>query len=133
MGTHQMYSFSFVVFPHKLRQACSIRLMCPSHRRFRFPGRPWYPPLSQRPRLGLHFNLCFNQVQADVAAIAMEEVLPSSVADADALAPEEVYAKKRGRDAEFLEGEMARRHTIFRVILQIILSSFPCALEVHYP
>lgn len=35
----------------------------------------------------------------------MEEVLPASVADADALAPEEVYAKKRGRDAEFLEGD----------------------------
>lgn len=34
----------------------------------------------------------------------MEEVLPSSVADAEALAPEEIYAKKRGRDAEFLEG-----------------------------
>lgn len=45
------------------------------------------------------------QVQADVAAIAMEEVLPSSVAEGDALAPEEVYAKKRGRDAEFLEGK----------------------------
>lgn len=37
----------------------------------------------------------------------MEEILPSSVADADALAPEEVYAKKRGRNAEFLEGEDA--------------------------
>ncbi|CAM9199068.1 unnamed protein product [Laminaria digitata] len=50
------------------------------------------------------------KVQADVAAIAMEEVLPSSVADAEALAPEEVYAKKRGREAEFLEGggEMAQ-------------------------
>eukprot|EP00904_Undaria_pinnatifida_P004878 jgi/Undpi1/151/HiC_scaffold_1.g00148.m1 len=50
------------------------------------------------------------KVQADVAAIAMEEVLPSSVADAEAVAPEEVYAKKRGRDAEFLEGggEMAQ-------------------------
>lgn len=35
----------------------------------------------------------------------MEEVLPSSVADAEALAPEEVYAKKRGREAEFLEGD----------------------------
>lgn len=45
------------------------------------------------------------QVQADVAAIAMEEVLPSSVADAEALAPEELYNKKRGREAEFLEGE----------------------------
>ena len=45
-----------------------------------------------------------DQVQADVAAIAMEEVLPSSVADAEALAPEEVYQKKRGREAEFLEG-----------------------------
>ncbi|CAB1113499.1 unnamed protein product [Ectocarpus sp. CCAP 1310/34] len=43
-------------------------------------------------------------VQADVAAIAMEEVLPSSVADAEALAPEELYKKKRGREAEFLEG-----------------------------
>ncbi|CAM9604489.1 unnamed protein product [Sphacelaria rigidula] len=45
------------------------------------------------------------KVQADVAAIAMEEVLPSSVADAEALAPEEIYAKKRGRDAKFLEAE----------------------------
>lgn len=45
-----------------------------------------------------------DQVQADVAAIAMEEVLPSSVADAEALAPEELYKKKRGREAEFLEG-----------------------------
>ncbi|CBJ31506.1 conserved unknown protein [Ectocarpus siliculosus] len=44
------------------------------------------------------------KVQADVAAIAMEEVLPSSVADAEALAPEELYKKKRGREAEFLEG-----------------------------
>ncbi|CAN0389567.1 unnamed protein product, partial [Hapterophycus canaliculatus] len=44
------------------------------------------------------------KVQADVAAIAMEEVLPSSVADAEALAPEELYNKKRGREAEFLEG-----------------------------
>lgn len=35
----------------------------------------------------------------------MEEVLPSSVADAEALAPEELYKKKRGREAEFLEGE----------------------------
>lgn len=35
----------------------------------------------------------------------MEEVLPSSVADAEALAPEEIYAKKRGREAEFLEGD----------------------------
>lgn len=45
-----------------------------------------------------------DQVQADVAAIAMEEVLPSSVADAEALAPEELYKKKRGREAEFLGG-----------------------------
>lgn len=36
----------------------------------------------------------------------MEEVLPSSVAEAEALAPEEIYAKKRGRDAEFLEGDI---------------------------
>lgn len=48
--------------------------------------------------------LLVDQVQADVAAIAMEEVLPSSVADAEALAPEELYKKKRGREAEFLEG-----------------------------
>ncbi|CAM9269203.1 unnamed protein product [Choristocarpus tenellus] len=47
------------------------------------------------------------KVQADVAAISMEEVLPASVADGEALAPEEVYSKKRGRDNEFLEdGEM---------------------------
>lgn len=54
----------------------------------------------------LTFFFCLlHQVQADVAAIAMEEVLPSSVADAEALAPEELYQKKRGREAEFLEGE----------------------------
>lgn len=41
-----------------------------------------------------------------MAAIAMEEVLPSSVADAEALAPEELYKKKRGREAEFLEGTL---------------------------
>lgn len=46
------------------------------------------------------------QVQADVSAILMEEVLPSSVADAEAMGPEEVYSKKRGRDAEFLEGNL---------------------------
>lgn len=45
-----------------------------------------------------------------MAAIAMEEVLPSSVADAEARAPEEMYAKKRGREAEFLEGEAMRGH-----------------------
>lgn len=44
-----------------------------------------------------------------MAAIAMEEVLPSSVADAEALAPEELYKKKRGREAEFLEGNARAR------------------------
>jgi U3 small nucleolar ribonucleoprotein component len=37
-------------------------------------------------------------------AIAMEEALPAGVSNAEALAPEEVYTKKRGRDAVFLEG-----------------------------
>lgn len=46
------------------------------------------------------------QVKTDVSAIMMEEVLPSSVADAEAMGPEEVYSKKRGRDAEFLEGNL---------------------------
>eukprot|EP00953_Heterococcus_sp_UTEX-ZZ885_P004747 3044-Heterococcus_DN1.PRE.1 len=34
----------------------------------------------------------------------MEEALPAGVSNAEALAPEEVYTKKRGRDAVFLEG-----------------------------
>ena len=59
------------------------------------------PPTDSR---SLAHVLVVDQVQADVAAIAMEEVLPSSVAEAEALAPEELYKKKRGREAEFLEG-----------------------------
>ena len=45
----------------------------------------------------------------------MEEVLPSSVADAEALAPEEVYDKKRGRNAEFLGGELESYGLISRM------------------
>ncbi|KAG5178891.1 Mpp10 protein-domain-containing protein [Tribonema minus] len=43
-------------------------------------------------------------VATDVPAIAMEEALPTGVSTADGLAPEEVYARKRGRRAVFLEG-----------------------------
>ncbi|CAM9747052.1 unnamed protein product, partial [Chrysoparadoxa australica] len=43
------------------------------------------------------------KVKSNVPAIAIEEVLPVTLTDAQALAPEEAYGKKRGRAAEFLE------------------------------
>ena len=40
-----------------------------------------------------------------IQAIAMEDILPVSMSTADSLAPEEIYAKKRGRQAVFLTPE----------------------------
>jgi U3 small nucleolar RNA-associated protein MPP10 len=43
------------------------------------------------------------EVAADLPAISMEEALPVGMSTADALAPEERHAPKRGRAGEFLE------------------------------
>lgn len=45
--------------------------------------------------------------QASVPSLAMEEVLPVSVAPGDTLAPEEVFKSKQGADVK-AEGEMSR-------------------------
>lgn len=53
---------------------------------------------------------------ASTPAIAMEEVLPLHVSDARALAPEEIYGKKKGRDG-ILRGESEMNQVRYNVTL----------------
>ena len=59
-------------------------------------------------------------------AIAMEEVLPLHVSDARAMAPEEIYGKKKGRDA-ILRGESEMDQVsllgVFKLLLKLALLS----------